>query len=126
MKRRVEEVKKKAEDLLKQVKAGGDFAALAKQYSEDEGSKVMGGDLNFFGKGQMVPEFDAAAFAMQPGQISDLVKTQYGFHIIKLVEKRAAGVRPLDRSAAGDHRAAEVGTRPGALHRDLDAASRPS
>jgi peptidyl-prolyl cis-trans isomerase D len=88
-------VKKQAEDLLKQVKAGGDFAALAKQHSEDEGSKVMGGDLNFFGKGQMVPEFDAAVFAMQPGQISDLVKTQYGFHIIKLVEKRAAGVRPL-------------------------------
>jgi peptidyl-prolyl cis-trans isomerase D len=77
------------------VKAGGDFAALAKQYSEDEGSKVMGGDLNFFGKGQMVPEFDAKAFSMQPGEISDLVKTQYGFHIIKLVEKRAAGVRPL-------------------------------
>jgi len=90
-----EEVKKKAEDLLKQVKAGGDFAALAKQYSEDEGSKVMGGDLNFFSKGAMVPEFDAAAFSMQPGQISDLVKTQYGFHIIKLVEKRAAGTRPL-------------------------------
>ncbi len=55
----------------------------------------MGGDLNFFGKGAMVPEFDAAVFAMQPGQISDLVKTQYGFHIIKLVDKRAAGVRPL-------------------------------
>jgi peptidyl-prolyl cis-trans isomerase D len=91
----VEEVKKKAEDLLKQVKNGGDFAALAKQYSEDEGSKVMGGDLNFFGKGAMVPEFDAAVFTMQPGQISDLVKTQYGFHIIKLVEKRAPGVRPL-------------------------------
>lgn len=91
----VEEVKKKAEDLLKQVKGGGDFAALAKQHSEDEGSKVMGGDLNFFSKGAMVPEFDAAAFSMEPGQISDLVKTQYGFHIIKLVEKRAAGVRPL-------------------------------
>jgi peptidyl-prolyl cis-trans isomerase D len=91
----VEEVKKKAEDLLKQVKAGGDFAALAKQHSEDEGSKVNGGDLNFFGKGQMVPEFDAAAFSMQPGQISDLVKTQFGFHIIKLVEKRPAGQRPL-------------------------------
>jgi peptidyl-prolyl cis-trans isomerase D len=88
-------VKKQAEDVLKQVKANGDFAELAKKYSEDEGSKVQGGDLGFFGRGRMVPEFDEAAFKMEPGQISDLIKTQFGFHIIKLVEKKAANTEPL-------------------------------
>jgi peptidyl-prolyl cis-trans isomerase D len=90
-------VKAKAEDVLKQAKApGADFAALAKKYSEDEGTAANGGDLNFFGRGRMVPEFDAAAFAMEPGQISDLVKTQYGYHIIKLIEKKPATTKPLD------------------------------
>lgn len=89
-------VKKQAEDVLKQVKAGGDFAELAKKYSEDEGSKVTGGDLDYFGRGRMVPEFENAAFTMAPGQISDLVKTQYGFHIIKVVDKKAASTRTLD------------------------------
>jgi len=88
-------VKAKAEDVLKQAKAGADFAALAKKYSEDESNAKNGGDLDYFGRGRMVPEFDAAAFAMEPGQISDLVKTQYGYHIIKLVEKKAGTVRPL-------------------------------
>jgi peptidyl-prolyl cis-trans isomerase D len=88
-------VKKQAEDVLKQAKGGADFGELAKKYSEDDGSKVKGGDLNFFGRGQMVPEFDQAAFSMQPGQISDLVKTQFGFHIIKVLEKKAATTQPL-------------------------------
>jgi peptidyl-prolyl cis-trans isomerase D len=91
-------VRKQAEDVLKQAKApGADFAALAKKYSEDEGSKVNGGDLDYFGRGKMVPEFETAAFAMQPGEISGLVKSQFGFHIIKLVDKRAAVTRPLDQ-----------------------------
>lgn len=90
-----EEVKQKAEGLLTQVKGGADFGALAKQYSEDTVSQAQNGDLNFFGRGSMVPEFDAAVFAMQVGQISDLVKTQYGYHIIKLTEKKAPGTRPL-------------------------------
>src|SRR5262245_12336528 len=88
-------VKTKAEELLKQARGGADFADLAKKNSEDEASAKNGGDLDYFGKGRMVPEFDAAVFAMQPGQISDLVKTQYGFHIIKLVDKKVATTRPL-------------------------------
>jgi peptidyl-prolyl cis-trans isomerase D len=88
-------VKAKAEDLLKQARGGADFAELARKNSEDEGSAKNGGDLDYFGKGRMVPEFDAAVFAMQPGQISDLVKTQYGYHIIKLVDKKPATTRPL-------------------------------
>src|SRR5262245_25689997 len=88
-------VKAKAEDLLKQARGGDDFAELAKKNSEDDASAKNGGDLDYFGKGRMVPEFDAAVFAMQPGQISDLVKTQYGYHIIKLIDKKPATTRPL-------------------------------
>src|SRR5439155_5774886 len=88
-------VKAKAEALLKQAKGGADFAELAKKNSEDEASAKNGGDLDYFGRGKMVAEFDAAVFAMQPGQISDLVKTQYGYHIIKLVDKKAAATRQL-------------------------------
>src|SRR5512138_1163292 len=65
-------VKKQAEDLLAKAKAGADFAKLATQYSEDEATKVKGGDLDFFPKGQMVPEFDKVAFSLKPGEISDL------------------------------------------------------
>ena len=68
-------VKKQAEDLLAKIKGGADFAELATKFSEDEASAKKGGDLDFFGKGQMVPEFDKVAFSLQPGQISDLVKT---------------------------------------------------
>jgi peptidyl-prolyl cis-trans isomerase D len=87
--------KKKAEEVLAKVKAGGDFAALAKQYSEDEGSKAKGGDLDYFGKGTMYKEFEDAAWALAPGQISGLVKSPVGFHIIKMVDKKAATTRTL-------------------------------
>ena len=89
-------VRAQAEQVLAEVRAGGDFAALATKYSEDDGSKANGGDLDFFGRGRMVPEFEQVAFSLQPGAVSDLVKTQYGFHIIKVVEKRAGSVRPLE------------------------------
>src|SRR3954452_1109605 len=88
-------VKAKAEALLKQARGGADFAELAKKNSEDTDSAKNGGDLDYFGRGRMVPEFDQAVFAMQPGTISDLVKTQYGYHIIKLVDKKNATTRPL-------------------------------
>jgi peptidyl-prolyl cis-trans isomerase D len=88
-------VKAKAEELLKKAKAGADFAELAKANSEDEASAKNGGDLDYFGRGRMVPEFDQVAFALQPGQISDVVKTQYGYHVIKVLDRKAATTRPL-------------------------------
>ena len=88
-------VRAKGEDILKQAKAGTDFAELARKHSEDEANAKNGGDLDYFGRNRMVPAFDAAAFAMEEGQISDLVKTDYGFHIIKLTDKKAGSTRTL-------------------------------
>lgn len=83
-------VKKQAEDLVKQLRAGGDFAALAKQFSDDPGSKENGGDLGYFERGRMVPEFEQAAFSQAVNAIGDPVKTQYGYHIIQVTGKQAA------------------------------------
>jgi peptidyl-prolyl cis-trans isomerase C len=89
-------VKTKAADVLKQVRAGKDFAELAKQYSEDPGSAPNGGDLNYFQKGQMVAPFDQAAFTLKVGDVSELVETTFGFHIIKVTDKQPERVVPLD------------------------------
>ncbi len=88
-------VKARAEALLKQAQGGADFAELAKKNSEDEGTAPKGGDLDFFGKGRMVPEFDQAAFALKAGEISPLVKTQYGYHIIKVVDRKEGTTKSL-------------------------------
>ena len=89
-------VRARAETVLAQARSGADFAELAREYSDDEGSAAVGGDLGLFGLGRMVPEFEEAAFAMEPGEISDLVRTQFGFHIIKVVEKQESTLRPLE------------------------------
>ena len=84
-----------AEEIAKKAKAGADFAALAKQYSEDESNNTNGGDLDYFGRGRMVAEFEQAAFAMKPGEISNPIKTAFGFHIIKVVDSKPDATRPL-------------------------------
>ncbi|HZS29006.1 MAG TPA: peptidylprolyl isomerase [Candidatus Angelobacter sp.] len=91
----VDAARAKAEDVLKQVKAGGDFAALAKKYSQDPGSKDNGGELGWIVKGQTVAEFEKVAFSQSKGQISDLVQSPFGFHIIQTEDKEDAHLKPL-------------------------------
>jgi len=92
--------KAKIDGLLKQVKGGGDFAALAKENSDDPGSKIMGGDLGFFDRNTMVKEFADAAFAMKVGQVSNVVETQYGYHIIKVTDRKEGGLTSFDKAKA--------------------------
>lgn len=92
----VDAAKAKADDLVKRLRAGEDFAALAKQYSEDTGSAAEGGDLGMFGKGMMVPEFEAATFALEKNAISDPVSSPFGFHIIQVTDIQPAKVPSLD------------------------------
>lgn len=89
--------KAKAEEVLAKAKAGDDFAALAKEYSDDPGSKDNGGEYTF-GRGRMVKPFEDTAFALEPGQVSDLVETQFGYHIIKLSEKTEASKTPFEEA----------------------------
>ena len=85
-----QDAQKRAEDILKQIQNGVDFATLAQEYSEDPGSASQGGDLDWFKKGAMVKEFEEAAFSLQKGEVtSQLVKTQYGYHIIKKIDERS-------------------------------------
>ena len=83
--------------VLKKVKGGADFAKLAQEHSQD-GSAAQGGDLNYFGKGRMVPAFDKVAFELKPGQVSDVVQTQFGYHIIKVVDRKAGRTVPFDEA----------------------------
>ena len=89
----------KMDELLKRARAGEDFAALAKANSQD-GSAAQGGDLGFFPRGRMVPEFDQVAFALKPGEISDVVTTQFGYHIIKVIDHKAGRLVPFQEAEA--------------------------
>ena len=82
--------REKAESIRQEAAQGKDFTQLAKKYSEDPGSKEDGGSLGFFSKGEMVPEFEKAAFALKEGDVSEIVKTDFGYHLIKCIEKKAA------------------------------------
>jgi peptidyl-prolyl cis-trans isomerase C len=84
--------------VLKRAKAGADFAKLAEQHSQDS-SAAQGGDLNYFPKGQMVPAFDKVAFELKPGQISDVVTTQFGYHIIKVTDRKPSRTVPFEESS---------------------------
>lgn len=88
--------KEKATDILNKVKSGEDFAKLASEFSDDPGSKTKGGDLGFFARGRMVKPFEDAAFSLKPGEVSGLIESQYGFHIIKVEEKKESSLEPFD------------------------------
>jgi peptidyl-prolyl cis-trans isomerase C len=89
-------LKEKADEVLGKVKAGEDFAKLAAEFSDDPGTKSKGGDLGFFSKGSMVPAFEQAAFSLKPGEVSELVETEFGFHVIKVDEKKEAVAEPFE------------------------------
>jgi peptidyl-prolyl cis-trans isomerase C len=86
----------RAATVLKDLRAGKDFAEAARLHSQDDGSARNGGDLGYFQPGQMVAAFDKAAFSLQPGQMSDLVETEFGVHIIRVADRQAARTLPLD------------------------------
>lgn len=90
--------KAEAEGILKEIRGGADFATLAKQKSQDPGSAPGGGDLGFFAKGQMVPQFEEAAFKLKPNEISGVVETPFGFHIIKVLEHKSPRTVPLEEA----------------------------
>lgn len=89
--------REKAEDLLKKIKAGEDFVKLAGEFSEDPVTKARGGDVGFFPKGRMVPEFEKVVFSLKPDEVSEVFETSYGFHIAKVEEKKESAVAPFDK-----------------------------
>lgn len=95
-----EKIRAKAEDLVKKIKGGADFAELAKNNSEDPGSASKGGDLDWVVRGQTVPEFEKTAFSLKPKEISNVIKTQYGFHILQVLEKEEARLKPFEEVKA--------------------------
>jgi len=96
----IQEARKKADDLDKKAKASGDFTALAKQNSEDDATKDKGGDLGWIVRGQTVPEFEAAAFKLPKGSVSDVITTPYGLLIIKVLDQETARTQSLEEVRA--------------------------
>ena len=88
--------KEKAEDILKKIKSGEDFEKLASEFSDDTTTKSKGGDIGFVARGRLVKPFEDAAFALKPGEVSDIVETTYGYHIIKVEEKKEEGTDAYD------------------------------
>ncbi|MBC7932927.1 MAG: peptidylprolyl isomerase [Rubrivivax sp.] len=111
-------IRQKAEEVLRRAKAGEDFAALARQFSEDESNKNAGGELGWFGRGRMVKEFEDAAFALKDGEVGGVVETQFGYHIIKVEARRMTSLaEPIEQVRArhiliGYNAAARNGTAP--------------
>jgi len=104
------ETEEQAKELKERLEAGEDFAALAKEHSIDRGSAARGGDLGWFGRGVMVEPFEKAAFSLKPGEVSDPVQTDFGYHLILVEERREAREAVLDeetRSAIEDQLRAE-------------------
>jgi peptidyl-prolyl cis-trans isomerase D len=129
----VQELQKKAEDVAKKAKAGGDFAAIAKQSSEDDATKDKGGDLGWIVRGQTVPEFEAAAFRLPKGSVSDVIKTPYGLLVIKVLDQESARTQPLEEVRAsivttlqGDKAEQTADQQSQQLAEDIRRAGRPS
>lgn len=95
------DTEEKAKEIKKKLNKGGDFTALVQEFSKDEGSKANGGEIGYAMKGQLVPEYEAKAFAMKKNEISDPVKSQFGWHIIKLLDKRNAKVPTKEQALPG-------------------------
>ena len=109
-KEQIGQLEAKANDLLKQIRGGADFGALARQHSDDPGSKEKGGELDWVVRGQTVPAFEQSAFSLKPKEISNIVKTEYGFHILQVLEKETANVKPFEevRTAISSERKREL------------------
>jgi len=93
---REQEVRAAAEALLEEIRGGADFAEVAERASDDPGSRAQGGDLGFFERGKMVPSFEAVAFELEPGQVSEVVRSEFGFHIIRVESHQQAENRPFE------------------------------
>src|SRR5262249_36751117 len=116
-----DEARKKAEALLERIRKGEDFATLARENSDDTQSKASGGDLNYFGRGKMAAEFEQAAFSLKPGQVSGLVETKYGFHIIKVED-----IRQLDPSDPKVRQRVTEKVRDDAINKRIEQIARDS
>lgn len=115
-------LKAKAEELLKEIKSGADFAELAKKNSEDPGSAVKGGELGFITRGQTVPNFEKAAFSLRPGETSGVIETEYGYHIIQVEEKQEAHTETFAEAQPQLYAEAQKQQATEALGRAIEAA----